>query len=125
MRLGSKLGILGVVLALGMGSGCGGRKPDVQPQPRPAAAGKTGNPSPRVVIAGEKSGKVIKVHSTAQFIVLNFPIGTLPAQGATLGVFRDGLKVGEARVTGPQLDDNVVADLTGGEAQVGDEVRLP
>ena len=124
MRFCSPLYILGVALALGASSGCGSRKSEGQP-PSHQAAGKSGKPAPKVVLAGEKAGKVIKVNATAQFVVLNFPVGTLPNQGVTLGLFRDGLKVGEARVTGPQLDDNVVADLVGGEAQVGDEARLP
>lgn len=125
MRFSSSLCVLGVGLALGITSGCGGHKPQVQPQTHHAAASKPGKPAPKVVLAGEKAGKVIKVNATARFIVLNFPVGTLPAQGTTLGVFREALKVGEAKITGPQLDDNIVADLTEGEAQAGDEVRLP
>jgi hypothetical protein len=33
------------------------------------------------------------------------------------------LKVAEIKVTGPQRDNNTVADLVSGDAQVGDEVR--
>jgi hypothetical protein len=33
------------------------------------------------------------------------------------------LKVGEVRVSGPQRDDNIVADLVTGTAAAGDEVR--
>jgi hypothetical protein len=33
------------------------------------------------------------------------------------------LKVGEVKVTGPQREDNIVADLAAGEAEVGDEAR--
>jgi hypothetical protein len=33
------------------------------------------------------------------------------------------LKVAEVKVTGPQRDNNIVADLVSGDAQVGDEVR--
>jgi hypothetical protein len=43
--------------------------------------------------------------------------------GQILTVSRDGLKVGEVKVSGPQRDDNIVADITAGEARVGDEVR--
>ena len=32
-----------------------------------------------------KPEKVVKVHATARFVVLNFPVGALPEQGATLG----------------------------------------
>ncbi len=33
------------------------------------------------------------------------------------------MKVGEVKITGPQQDNNIVADLVTGEAQVGDDVR--
>jgi hypothetical protein len=68
-------------------------------------------------------GKVAKVNLDGRFVVLTFPIGHLPTAQQRLSVYRKGLKVGEVRVTGPQLDDNVVGDLAAGEAQVGDEVR--
>jgi hypothetical protein len=41
----------------------------------------------------------------------------------TLFLYRDGLKVGEVKITGPQKDENIVADLLHGEARAGDEVR--
>ncbi len=69
------------------------------------------------------TGKVVRTNSAARFVVLNFPIGHLPALDQRMTLYRQGLKVGEVKVTGPQLDDNVVADLVTGEAQVGDEVR--
>jgi len=40
-----------------------------------------------------------------------------------LFVYHNGLKAGEVKVTGPQTDDHIVADLITGEAQTGDEVR--
>ena len=54
---------------------------------------------------------------------MTFPIGHLPLLNQRLHVYRQGLKVGEIRVTGPQLDDNVVGDISAGEARAGDEVR--
>jgi hypothetical protein len=33
------------------------------------------------------------------------------------------LKAGEVKITGPQRDSDIVADLTAGDAQVGDDVR--
>ena len=38
-------------------------------------------------------------------------------------LFRSGMKVGEVKITGPQRENNIVADLVTGEAQIGDEVR--
>ena len=40
-----------------------------------------------------------------------------------LNLYRNGLKAGEIKVTGPQLDENVVADIVAGDAQLGDEAR--
>lgn len=69
------------------------------------------------------SGKVLKVNQEARFVVLNFPIGRLPSIEQRLNVYRHNLKVGEVKVTGPQREDNIVADISVGEAEVGDEVR--
>ena len=71
------------------------------------------------------TGKVVKVNPTGRFVVLNFPVGRLPLMESTMDVYRQGLKVGEVRITGPQLDDNIVGDLLRGEAMPGDEVRNP
>jgi hypothetical protein len=56
-------------------------------------------------------------------VVLNFPLGKMAAVGQSLDLYRRGLKVGEVKVTGPQRDDNVVADLVTGDAEAGDETR--
>jgi hypothetical protein len=69
------------------------------------------------------NGKVALVNVDARFVVLNFPVGQVPAVGQRLNVYRNGLKVGELSVTGPQKEDNTVADITAGEAAKGDEVR--
>ena len=68
-------------------------------------------------------GKVARVNLDGRFVVMTFPIGHLPLLNQRLNVYRQGLKVGEIRVTGPQLDDNVVGDISAGEAQAADEVR--
>jgi hypothetical protein len=68
-------------------------------------------------------GKVARVNQDGRFVVMTFPIGHLPQLNQRLNVYRQGLKVGEIRVTGPQLEDNVVGDISAGEAQAADEVR--
>jgi len=68
-------------------------------------------------------GKVARVNQDGRFVVMTFPMGHLPLLNQRLIVYRQGLKVGEVRVTGPQLDDNVVGDISAGEAQAADEVR--
>ncbi|HEU6448668.1 MAG TPA: hypothetical protein VFV23_09560 [Verrucomicrobiae bacterium] len=47
----------------------------------------------------------------------------MPKTGETFFLYRNGLKTGEVKITGPQRDNNIVADLTAGDAQVGDDVR--
>ncbi len=89
-----------------------------------ASSGRTQQNS-KLIVTPENGlvGKIVRVNSSARFVVLNFPIGHLPMLEQRLQVYRRGLKVGEVKVTGPQLDDNVVADLLAGEAAEGDQVR--
>ena len=69
------------------------------------------------------TGKVASVNSELRFVVLDFSVGDMPAINQRLGVYRAGQKVAQVKVTGPQSDTNIVADIIEGEAQVGDEVR--
>lgn len=88
----------------------------------PANKSKTGEPSivtPDTIL----TGRVSVYNDAGRFVVLDFPIGHLPANDQRMFVFRQGLKVGEVKVTGPQRDHNTVADLVSGEARKGDEVR--
>lgn len=71
------------------------------------------------------SGTVVSVNSPLRFVVLDFGFHLLPERGSLLEVYRDGMKVGELRVSGPSRGSTTVADITGGEAQTGDEVRPP
>ena len=69
------------------------------------------------------TGKVASVNSELRFVVLDFSVGDMPGINQRLGVYRAGQKVGQVKVTGPQSDTNIVADMVEGEAHVGDEVR--
>ena len=110
-----------VALAL---SGCARKKlanPVFLPPPIAGASGT--NATPIVLPGNALLGKVAVVNTTARFVVLNFPLGKMAAVDQLLDVYRRGLKVGEVKVTGPQRQDNIVADLVAGEAEVGDEAR--
>ncbi|MCX8156056.1 MAG: hypothetical protein N3J91_06390 [Verrucomicrobiae bacterium] len=114
--------MLVAALALGAG-GCRKRTTDV-----PAGGpGKTrparGQKGPVVTPDLALQGRVAMVNPQARTVVLSFPLGWLPALERRLNVYRKGLKVGEVKVTGPQMDTNIAADLVVGEAAVGDEVR--
>ena len=69
------------------------------------------------------AAKVVSVNTVGRFVVLSFPASQMPKVEQTMFLYRGGLKVAEVRVTGPQSENNTVADLTSGEAQVGDTVR--
>jgi hypothetical protein len=69
------------------------------------------------------AGKVALVNTVGRFVVLNFPLGKMAAAEQRMNLYRRGLKVGEVKVTGPAREDNIVADLVAGEAEVGDEAR--
>ncbi len=95
--------------------------------PAPEGAPPTGktNTGHQLIVTPEATltGRVAVYNETGRFVVLDFPIGHLPANEQIMFVFRQGLKVGEVKVTGPQRDHNTVADLVSGEARKGDEVR--
>ena len=58
-------------------------------------------------------------------MVVTYALGNLPGPDRRLGVYRNGLKVGEIKITGPARDNNTVADIVAGECQNGDEVKEP
>jgi hypothetical protein len=105
------------------------RKP--KPQPKEAKVESTPAPvepkpaSQKLIVTPENGlvGKVEMVNQNARYVVLSFPIGHLPAMEQRLNVYRSGLKVGEVKVSGPQIEDNVVADIVEGDSVPGDEVR--
>jgi len=91
-------------------------------------AKKAGAPAPRTsqtIVAPDNSltARVAAYNAAGRFVVLSFPVGQVPRLDQTLFLYRSGLKVAEVKVSGPQRDNNIVADLVSGDAQVGDEVR--
>ena len=69
------------------------------------------------------TGSIVSVNDVGRFVVLKFPLGRMPAEGSTLFVHRNGMKVAELKVTGPQKDDHTVADIKTGDCRSKDEVR--
>jgi hypothetical protein len=113
-------------LALFLGSGCAGKKPKADSSPEAyapvSAPASVTNNSLIVTLDLASTGKVASVNA-AGFVVLNFPLGHMPGRDQHLSLYRRGLKVGEVKITGPQQDDNTVADLVAGTAEIGDEAR--
>ncbi|MGC8742863.1 MAG: hypothetical protein ACP5T0_03155 [Verrucomicrobiia bacterium] len=80
-------------------------------------------PQPSPVLQSVLSGRVKSVNEKAGFVILNFPIGKMPAIGQRLWVYRNDTRVGAVKVTGPQMDFNIAADIIEGEAKIDDEAR--
>lgn len=100
----------------------------VLPQaPHPGRSDKLNKPAmvaPAAIVTPDFSlaAKVVSVNEVGRFVVLSFPASRMPKLEQTLFLYRTGLKTAEVRVTGPQQENNVVADLVSGDAQIGDTV---
>ena len=71
----------------------------------------------------ESTGRVVVVRPDLRFVVVDFFLSELPRIDQPLGVYREGRKVGELKITGPERDKQIAADIVAGEVKVGDEVR--
>jgi hypothetical protein len=100
---------------------------DPEPATTKAAAAPAARLTPvlPIIITPDNSlaGKVLAYNSSGHFVVLEFPAGPMPTTDQSLFLYRAGLKVAEVKITGPQRDNDTVADLVNGDAQTGDEVR--
>lgn len=117
MRQSFQILVLALVIAL---SGCATKNdPKYTEVPPPS------NPKVKPVIKPTTAitGKVVSFNVVGRFAILNFPITKMPQIEQTLFIYRENLKVGEVKITGPQKEDNIVADIVEGEAKQGDEVR--
>ena|SRR5436190_2027653 len=98
--------------------------PNRTPSPTPSTAPEPASGQKLIVTPTDGlNGKVSKVNANLRFVVLTFPVGQMPDLNRRMNLYRQGLKVGEVNITGPQRNDSVVADVTAGEAEPGDEVR--
>jgi hypothetical protein len=111
---------LTLVIAGMLASGCLHHRPARPASPAPPAAVA---PQPIVTPDNSLTARVVSYNASGRFVVLSFPVGQMPRLEQGLFLYRDGMKVGEVKITGPQRENNIVADLVTGEAQVGDEVR--
>ena len=123
---------LPLVLVLGLvgcATGDGTGRSENYPGTAVTASGKRTTPAPAkspgliVTPAVGSLGKIVSVNAEARYVVLTCPLGSVPAAERRLSLYRDGLKVGEIKITGPQRDTNTVADIVAGEGRIGDEVR--
>lgn len=91
----------------------------------PAGAAHPPKPSPKLLVVPVHTvvGRVIRVNPVGQFAILGFPVGVMPAPDQRLSVYRGPLKVGEVKVSGRPVGQNIAADLLEGDCAPGDEVR--
>jgi len=105
---------VGVAVAL---VGCAHTK-TVKAAPRKPAA------KPMVTPDLRPAGRVEMVNMMGRFVVVSFANGGMPALDQRVSVYRGGMKVGEVKITGPQKEINIVAEIVSGEPQTGDEVKV-
>ena len=119
-----RIWVLAVVPACALTlAACAGGPARVLPAPAPSTPPAKETPGKVVTPSTVLTGRVLTANPGARFVILSFPIGRMPALEQRLNVYRQGLKVGELRVSGPQVEENIVADIFAGEAQAGDQVR--
>lgn len=120
MRLLLFLMVVGLLL-----SGCARQKPARPPGTSPVPPSRAaGTNSSLIVTPGTQlTGRIATVNPVARFVVTTFPLGTMPSVNQRMNVYRNGLKVAEIKITGPQRDVNIVGDIINGECQPGDEVK--
>jgi hypothetical protein len=92
-----------------------------QGTPTPAGPGAK---SSRVVPVNEVAGKIAAVNPALRFVVVDFYSSRLPKTDLRMGVYRQGQKVAEIKITGPEQSHNIAADIIAGDARIGDEVRV-
>src|SRR5437867_321346 len=114
-----------VILSAVVLAGCASSKERSAGKSPPSARAGSKPPKSKPIITPDLQlmGKVVSANQELRFVVLDFPLGEMPRVDQRLSVYRQGQKVGELKVSGPQNDTNIVADITAGNAQVGDEVR--
>jgi hypothetical protein len=122
MRLLSLLLPAGLLLA-----GCAG-PPAAQDGSAPGKA-KAKSPAPPkpgapvIEPVAAFTGKIVLVNAPLKYVVIEGVIGRLPPVDQSLNVYRDGQKVGVVVVSNQSRGANFAADISVGDARVGDTVR--
>ena len=113
------------LLAVLGSTGCFWRKHEKPAPLTPVGVSKPVTNANTFIVTPEEGlhGRVSSVNATLRFVVLTFPVGQMPAVDTHLNAYRNGNIVGELKITGPQRDDNTVADVVSGDPIAGDEVR--
>lgn len=115
-----------LLIAALLAGGCAGPQ-DKKEQGKSSAAAKPvkapPKPAPIIEPVSAFSGKVVLVNVPLKYIVIEGTIGRLPPMEQLLNVYRDGQKVGVVVVSSQTRGNNFAADISQGDARVGDTVR--
>lgn len=102
-------------------------KPTVKPAPQKPSAALVDltKQTAKLIVNADNGldGRVVTADAAGRFVILNFPLGQMPALDSVMTVYRHGVKVGQIKITGPQRDDNIAADVISGAAQLDDAAR--
>jgi hypothetical protein len=63
------------------------------------------------------------VNDNLRYVVVDFGFGLLPQPEQRLGVYRDGNKVAEIKVSSHSRNSNFAADIVTGTVRTGDGVK--
>jgi hypothetical protein len=91
--------------------------------PRGKSARETKSTATQATPITEAAGKVASVNPNLRFVVIDFALNPVPQVDQRMAVYRQGQKVGEVKISSQSRNSIIAADITAGEAQVGDEVR--
>lgn len=72
---------------------------------------------------GNVRGVVVTVNTKAKFVVVKYNYRAIPSIGKVLSVLRNGVKVGQIKVTKPVKPPHSTADIIDGDIQRGDIVE--
>ena len=114
------------VVVIGIVAGCASKKKDDATQKPPSAftvRSPGGNTNIIITPASSLVGRIASVNAQANIVVVSFPVGQMPENGAKFSLFRAGAKVGEVKISGPAAETFTVGDIVAGSAREGDEVR--
>ena len=106
-------------------AGCSGSRSSAERNSPPQRMGVRTNATVSVSPAtiAPATGRIARVNPDGAFVILSYPLGKVPPVGRRLSVYRDGMKVGELKVSEPQYQQHTAADILAGEARAGDEAR--
>jgi hypothetical protein len=68
-------------------------------------------------------GKVVSFNPEKHYVVLTFPIGSMPRVGQRLNLYHNNVKIGDLEITGPTRDFYTIATVLAGQPRTDDEAR--